>query len=56
MARGETLGNRLIRGGITKEELISITESTISGLRHMHSRNVFHGDLHAGNVIIETRL
>lgn len=49
---GETLGNRLIRGGITKEELISITESTISGLRHMHGRNVFHGDLHAGNVII----
>lgn len=49
---GETLGNRLIRGGITKTELISITESTISGLRHMHSRNVYHGDLHAGNVII----
>ena len=49
---GETLGNRLSRGGITKEELILVTESTISGLRHMHSRNVFHGDLHAGNIII----
>ena len=49
---GETLGKRLARGGISQEELIAITESTISGLRHMHSRNVFHGDLHAGNVII----
>lgn len=49
---GETLGKRLARGGISKVELIAITESTISGLRHMHSRNVFHGDLHAGNVII----
>lgn len=49
---GMTLADRLKQGDIPTSDVFSIVESLIQGLRHMHSRGVFHGDLHPGNILI----
>lgn len=49
---GETYGDRLSRGALTKVELVHIMRCQIHAIRHMHANSVYHGDLHAGNVII----
>jgi hypothetical protein len=51
---GVTLGDRLKGGGIELGEVVRIGNAVLSGLQHMHSKNVFHGDLHPGNVIISS--
>lgn len=47
-----TLAEKLRDGGMTLEEVIHIGNSVLKGLRHMHGKNVFNGDLNVGNVLI----
>lgn len=49
---GETLGQLIKKGGMSPALIFKISDACIDALRHMHSRGVFHGDLHGGNVII----
>jgi hypothetical protein len=46
------LSEKLKDGGLSLDEVLYIAESILKGLRHMHSRNVFHGDLNVGNILI----
>lgn len=49
---GETLGQLISKGGMSPALVFRITDACIDAVRYMHSRGVFHGDLHGGNVII----
>lgn len=49
---GQTLGQLIIKGGISPEDVFRTTEACIEAVRYMHSRGVFHGDLNPGNVIV----
>jgi hypothetical protein len=49
---GETLGVRLGKAKFKLAEAERICVGIIDGIAHMHERQVAHGDLHVGNVIL----
>jgi serine/threonine protein kinase/Flp pilus assembly protein TadD len=49
---GETLSERLRRGPLPPKEARTIAAQLCAGLAEAHRRNVIHGDLKSGNVIV----
>ncbi len=49
---GEALGERLKRGGLSHDEVVEIFRGLLRALKHLHSNDLTHGDLHAGNVML----
>lgn len=47
-----TLSEKLRDGGMTLGEVLNIGNGVLRGLRHMHGKAVFNGDLNVGNVLI----
>lgn len=47
-----TLSEKLRDGGMTLGEVLNIGNGVLRGLRHMHGKDVFNGDLNVGNVLI----
>ena len=41
------------RKTLTRASLVALTQSFLAGLRNIHSRGFFHGDLHLPNLLIE---
>ncbi len=49
---GKTLEERLMEGGLSREEVFSIARAVLSGTGYMHANGMTHGDLHEGNVLV----
>jgi len=49
---GENLGLRLRGPRFIREEVRIVSHGIVSGMSHMHSCDMAHGDLHLGNIII----
>jgi tetratricopeptide (TPR) repeat protein/TolB-like protein len=49
---GETLAERLRRGPLPETEARTIARQLCAGLAEAHRRNVIHGDLKSGNIIL----
>ncbi len=49
---GPSLGQRLGGTPLSVEECRTLCDGVVSGIRHLHSNNVTHSDLHPGNVIL----
>ncbi len=51
---GETLANRLAKGGLGTFEVLRLARELCEALRHAHAHGVLHRDLKAANVLIGT--
>ncbi|QDT79308.1 Serine/threonine-protein kinase PrkC [Gimesia maris] len=49
---GETLGERLCGDTFSCKDAQNICSSILNGLKHIHTQNLTHSDLHPGNIIL----
>lgn len=49
---GERLGDRLSGAAFSTTKCNSVCSAVLNGLEFMHSQDIVHGDLHAGNVML----
>lgn len=52
LLEGETLDERLRRGKLTADEVVSLANGIADGLEHIHAQGMAHGDLHSQNVMV----
>lgn len=51
--RGESLHDRILRGGITQEEIVRWMDQISDALMFAHGRGVIHRDIKPGNVMLD---
>lgn len=49
---GESLAERLAQGPLSVSETVAIMTGALEGLAFLHSRNIFHGNLKPGNILL----